>query len=135
MTGRVGTQALFSIVIAGFLAVIFALAYRDPSRRFAGAWWLEFLGFFCLVFLGIWGGGVWLRSTNFDLWTLSPLLAAAIVFGIFFIAASRRRRAETRAGPQAVQPDMSLARAVLVWVSLVVLGVMMVAVYYLRFFR
>jgi len=119
---------LFAIGIALILTAIFAglLRRRGP--------WASFLGFFAVVFLAAWAGGVWIRPVGPVLkgvyWL--PFLLFGFVVAIILAATAPRRIPERRKSmkekeafsklPAGVRYDSIFLVLIIVLIAVVIIG-------------
>jgi hypothetical protein len=116
---------LFSLATALFLSVIIAVGFVR-SAPLSSRWWLELVGFFGLIFLSSWAGGVWLRKSP-AIGLAAPYVASIAIATIFLLSASRSSRAQTaQSAGVASHPNVAMFQAVLFVVLLVVLAVVII---------
>jgi hypothetical protein len=118
-------DVLFSLATALFLTVLFAVGFARATVPLSYRWWLELAGFFALIFLSSWAGGVWLRKAP-AIGLAAPYVAAIAIATLFLVATSRASRASSSASGVAARPDVAVLQAVLFVILMVVLAVVIV---------
>ncbi len=115
---------LFSLATALFLSVLFAVAFARSTPFLSSLWWLQLVGFFALVFLSSWAGGVWLRKAPAI--GLAAPYVAAIAIAVVFLLASGGRVPNPSGSGVASRQDIGLFQAVLFVILLLALAVVIV---------
>ncbi len=123
------SEFLFALLVALLLTVIFAAGVRRHRAR------AVLLGFFIIVFLATWAGGVWIVPFGARAWDVlwMTFLAVGLIVALLLTALipppkasqtpqedSRREKSET---------VVILAFDIFFWILLLVLGIVIVAHY------
>jgi hypothetical protein len=132
-----GDMIFWDIVIAFFIAAVFTSLFRWGGRIRAG--WVAVSGFFFLVFLATWAGGLWAAPVGPPIYgrfvgafilvgVLTALLLAAGGFG-YAMSSATRPPPPSLERQESVQEVQSLN--VFFWVSaLLRIGAILAAYYY-----
>ncbi len=122
---------LFSLLVALLLTVIFAAGVRRHRTR------AVLLGFFIVVFLATWAGGVWLVPPGVYSWGLAwmSFLAVGLVTALLLTALIPPLKAaqtpEEQSRREKSEVAVIFAFDIFFWILLTALGVVIIA-HYLR---
>jgi hypothetical protein len=116
---------LFSLATALFLSIIFAVAFARSTPPLSFRWWLELVGFFALIFLSSWAGGVWLRKAP-AIGLAAPYVAAIVLAVLFLAATSGAKRVPNPMGSAVASQELGLVQGALFVILLLVLAVVIV---------
>jgi surface polysaccharide O-acyltransferase-like enzyme len=125
---------LFSLLIALLLTVVFAAGIRKHRAR------AVLLGFFVIVFLATWAGGVWIAPAAVGAWGIAwmAFLAVGLIVALLLTALIPPPKA-----PQTEKEEARREKAEIVvifafdlffWILLFVLGAVIIAYYFRRAF-
>jgi surface polysaccharide O-acyltransferase-like enzyme len=123
------SEFLFSLLVALLLTVIFAAGVRRHRAR------AVLLGFFIIVFLATWAGGVWIVPSGAHSWGVAwmSFMAVGLIVALLLTALIPPPRAahtpEEESQRERSETAVILAFDIFFWISLIILGIVIIAHY------